>query len=45
MEIYNQQEDILLFGLHVKTFPLGIKEAFDILMDDFGDSQSYYGIS
>ncbi|MCR9065612.1 MAG: hypothetical protein NXI00_16700 [Cytophagales bacterium] len=45
MEIYNQQEDILLFGLHVKTFPLGIKEAFDILMDAFGDSHSYYGIS
>jgi predicted transcriptional regulator YdeE len=45
MEIYIQQEDIRLYGIHVKTFPVGIKESFDSLMEAFGDSQSYYGIS
>lgn len=45
MEKYIQQEDIKLYGIHVKTFPEGIKESFDILMEAFGDSQSYYGVS
>lgn len=45
MEIYLQQEDVMLYGIHVKTFPVGIKESFDILMEAFGETQSYYGIS
>mgnify|MGYP003525276420 CR=1 FL=1 len=40
-----QQEDVMLYGIHVKTFPVGIKESFDVLMETFGDSHSYYGIS
>ena len=45
MKLYIQQEDITLYGIHVKTFPHGIKESFDILMDRYGETQSYYGIS
>lgn len=45
MEIYHQQEDITVFGVHVKTFPNGIKEAFDLLVTEFGKDRSYYGIS
>ena len=45
MEIYHQQEDITVFGVHVKTFPNGIKEAFDQLVKEFGKDRSYYGIS
>jgi len=45
MEIYHQQEDMVVFGVHVKTFPDGIKEAFESLMSLFGKNRSYYGIS
>jgi hypothetical protein len=45
MDKYIQQADLPLFGIHVKTFPLGIKESFDVLMDKFGDKHSYYGLS
>ena len=45
MEIYHQQEDMTVFGVHVKTFPNGIKEAFDHLMNIFGNNRTYYGIS
>jgi len=45
MKIYQQQEDMTVFGVHVKTFPNGIKEAFDILMSTFGNNRPYYGIS
>ena len=45
MEIYYQPEDMTVFGVQVKTFPDGIKEAFDGLMGSFGKSRSYYGIS
>ena len=45
MEIYYQQEDMVVFGVHVKTFPDGIKEAFESLMSLFGKNRSYYGIS
>ena len=45
MEIYHQQEDMTVFGVQVKTFPNGIKEAFDSLMSTFGNNRSYYGIS
>jgi hypothetical protein len=45
MEVYFQPEDMTVFGVHVKTFPNGIKEAFDSLMSTFGNNRSYYGIS
>ena len=45
MEIYYQTEDLTVFGVQVKTFPDGIKEAFDGLMSSFGNNRSYYGIS
>src|SRR6266852_1427806 len=45
MEIYYQPEDMIVFGAQVKAFPNGIKEAFDSLMNAFGNSRSYYGIS
>ncbi len=45
MEIYHQQENISVFGVHIKTFPKGIKEAFDSLMNTFGNNRPYYGIS
>lgn len=45
MEKYILQEDIMLYGIHVKSFPVGIKASFDILVEAFGGSQSYYGIS
>jgi hypothetical protein len=44
MEIYNQPEDIVVFGVQVKTFPNGIKGAFESLMKTFGN-RTYYGIS
>jgi hypothetical protein len=45
MEIYCQPEDMTLFAVLVKTFPNGIKGAFDSLMSIFGNNHSYYGIS
>jgi hypothetical protein len=45
MEIYYQPEDMTVFGIQVKTFPNGIKEAFDSLMSTFGNYRSCYGIS
>ncbi|HET7003034.1 MAG TPA: hypothetical protein VFI33_17030, partial [Puia sp.] len=45
MEIYHQQEDMTVFGVHVKTFPNGIKENFDHLVMSFGKYRTYYGIS
>jgi hypothetical protein len=45
MEIYYQKEDMCVFGVHVKTFPNGINEAFDNLVMTFGKNRSYYGIS
>jgi hypothetical protein len=32
-------------GVHVKDFPVGIKEAFDHLQSTFGNYRTYYGIS
>ena len=47
MEKYRIENDILVFGLQVKTFPSGIGEAFDqlirLLPGGFG--RSCYGIS
>ena len=45
MQNYDQQEDLLLLGIKVESFPLGIKEAFESLMRTFGANRSYYGIS
>jgi predicted transcriptional regulator YdeE len=47
MEIYNLQNDLKVFGIQVKTFPMGIGEAFDklIKMLPGGFDRSYYGIS
>src|SRR5262245_35026447 len=47
MEKYKIKNDITVFGFEVKTFPNGIGEAFDSLMqkvpDGFG--RDYFGIS
>ena len=45
MEIYNQPADLVVTGNEVTTFPLGIKEAFGLLMNTFGTDRAYYGIS
>jgi hypothetical protein len=47
MENYHIEHDLKLFGLHVKTFPLGIGETFDELINNLpeGPVRSYYGIS
>jgi hypothetical protein len=45
MELYQQSEDITVIGIHVITFPDGIKEAFESLMKVFGSERDYYGIS
>jgi predicted transcriptional regulator YdeE len=47
MEKYNFQNDLKLLGIRVKTFPLGIKEAFDELARALpkGEAQPFYGIS
>jgi len=45
MELYKQTDDIQVIGIPVKTFPNGIKEAFDSLMETLGTNRSYYGVS
>ena len=45
MELYTQTEDITVTGLQVKSFPDGIKEAFQTLMKNLGDGHAFYGIS
>jgi hypothetical protein len=45
MELYKQTEDIDVIGIHVTTFPNGIKEAFGSLMKTLGNDRAYYGIS
>jgi hypothetical protein len=47
METYNLKNDLKVFGKEVKTFPLGISEAFSALMNMIpdGSQRSYYGIS
>jgi hypothetical protein len=45
MKLYKQTEDIKVIGVQVKTFPNGIKEAFDNLMKTFGSDRDYYGVS
>lgn len=45
MKLYEQMEDLSLIGIHVTTFPNGIKEAFDKLMKMLGEGRAYYGVS
>ena len=47
MEKYDLKNDIKVFGTHVKTFPLGIGDAFDALFKMLPDGmqRNYYGIS
>jgi hypothetical protein len=43
--MFKQKENLTLMGLHVKTFPHGIKDTFDSLMNIFGTNRDYYGVS
>ncbi|HEX5172352.1 MAG TPA: hypothetical protein VFW11_24420 [Cyclobacteriaceae bacterium] len=47
MEKYYLKDDLRVFGVQVKTFPIGIGEAFDSLIGKLpeGLERSYYGIS
>jgi hypothetical protein len=45
VELYDQPEDITVFGLLVDNFPNAISESFESLMKVFGSDRSYYGIS
>jgi predicted transcriptional regulator YdeE len=47
METYDLKNDLKVFGKEVKTFPLGVKEAFGALLDTIpeGFKRSYYGLS
>jgi DinB superfamily len=47
METYTLIHDVHVFGLQVKTFPQGIKEVFNALMQkvDNGKNRAYYGLS
>ena len=47
MEKYNLQNDLRVLGIQVKTFPFGMKEAFDELARTLpkGEAQPFYGIS
>jgi hypothetical protein len=47
METYKIEEDIKVFGKRVPTFPMGIKEAYDSLVEIVPDAlrRAYYGLS
>ncbi|HPH92297.1 MAG TPA: hypothetical protein PLZ68_15865 [Ferruginibacter sp.] len=45
MTLCKQTTDINLIGLHVTTFPNGIKEAFDSVLETLGSNRTCYGIS
>ncbi|MCW3110980.1 MAG: DinB family protein [Segetibacter sp.] len=47
MDTYYLEHDLRIFGVQVKTFPNGIKEAFDELIKKLppADERPYYGIS
>ena len=47
METYNLKSDLKVFGKEVRTFPLGVAEAFHelITMIPDGSHRAYYGIS
>lgn len=44
MELHKEKEDFVVMGIQVRTFPKGIKEAFETLMQTLG-ARDYYGIS
>lgn len=47
METYNIEKDIQVFGKPVPSFPMGIKYAYDSLVEIVPDAlrRSYYGLS
>jgi hypothetical protein len=48
MEKLTFENDVKVFGIEVKTFPLGISEAFDELIEKTGDcagERNYFGVS
>lgn len=45
MKLFTLQQDLTLIGIHVKSFPMGIKEAFDGLYTTYGTTRAYYGLS
>jgi predicted transcriptional regulator YdeE len=47
METIKVEEDIHVFGTEVRTFPAGVKEAFDALEKKIPDgrNRAYYGLS
>ena len=48
MEKITLDQDLKVFGIEVKTFPGGIGEAFDELIEKTGDysgARNYYGVS
>ena len=48
MKEFNFPEDVNVFGFPVNTFPAGIGDAFDILIQKTGDcagARNYYGLS
>lgn len=45
MTLYSLPADISLIGQHVTTFPNGIKEVFDSILETFGSNRTCYGIS
>ena len=46
METYSLKNELTVFGTQVKSFPSGIGEAFEILVNKVGGfNRSFYGIS
>ena len=45
MKLFKQIKDLTLTGMPVTTFPNGVKEAFDNLMETLGSDHAYYGLS
>ncbi|RYG06563.1 MAG: hypothetical protein EOO02_00135 [Chitinophagaceae bacterium] len=45
MDTLHLQDDINVMGIHVKNFPLGVKEAFDELYEKYAEDRRMYGLS
>jgi hypothetical protein len=45
MKLYKQTEDFNVVGIQVTTFPEGIKEAFQSLIQTLGTDRDLYGVS
>src|SRR5690606_6817670 len=46
MDRYHQKHDVIVWGIELRTFPVGIGEAFDKLINMLGGfNRSMYGIS